>query len=286
MTGNTAIQEYADSRDGTRIGYLRQGSGPGIVLVQGAMQTAHHYHELAQRLAPDFTVYSPDRRGRGMSPKPYDSGHTIARDVEDIDAILTETGSSRVFGLSSGAVITLEATRTLPRVTRAAVYEPPFYADGISHDGIRRLNTEIHQGHLAAALISSLLVAETAPAPLRILPRPVARLLAAGVLAVDSRKSGPYAKLRDMLPGIRYDFNDVGGMDGKMATFAAIDKPMLLLSGTKSPAFLRRSIRQLVDILPQARHIEFEGLDHAGPWNTTVGGHPETVASALREFFA
>lgn len=119
------------------------------------MGTAYNYRELAQALSSSFTVYTPDRRGRGMSAKPYDSGHDIARDVEDIDAIIAETGAVQVFGLSSGAIITLEAARTLPQITRASVYEPPFYPDGISHDGIRQLNTEIEQGHLASALVSA-----------------------------------------------------------------------------------------------------------------------------------
>ena len=80
------------SRDGTRIGYLRDGSGPGIVLVQGAMGDAYNYRELAEALSPAFTVYRVDRRGRGLSPKPYDAAHDIARDVEDIDALLADTG--------------------------------------------------------------------------------------------------------------------------------------------------------------------------------------------------
>lgn len=120
-------------------------------------------------------------------------------------------------------------------------------------------------------------MAQTAPAPLQILPKPVARLLAAGVLHFDG------GKLRDLLPGVRYDFNDVSSMQGKLESFAALDKPMLLLSGTKSAAYLRQSIRALKEVLPQAQHIEFEGLDHAGSWNT---GRPVVVAAALREFFA
>ena len=286
MNDNEVIEGYVTSLDGTRIGFLRQGNGPGLVLVQGAMGTAQDYRELAQALSANFTVYTPDRRGRGMSARPYDSRHDIARDVEDVDAILAETGASRVFGLSSGAVITLEAAKTLPRVLQASVYEPPFYADGISHDGIRQLNTEIERGDLASALISALLVAETAPAPIRVLPKPVARLLACGVISVDDRRPGPEAKFRDLLPGIRYDFNVVGGMDEKMETFAAIEKPILLLSGTKSPAFLRQSIRKLKGVLPQTQHIEFDGLGHSGPWNKGRGGRPELVAGALREFFA
>lgn len=99
-------KEYVTSKDGTRIGFLCWGIGPGIVLVQGAMATAYNFEQLAQSMAHNFTVYTPYRPGRRMSPKPYDSKHNIARDVEDLEAILTKTGASQIFGLSSGAMIT------------------------------------------------------------------------------------------------------------------------------------------------------------------------------------
>lgn len=285
VTTGEAVAGHVVSRDGTRVGYLQTGRGPGIVLVQGAMGDAYNYQDLATALSPSLTVYRPDRRGRGMSPKPYDDGHDIARDVEDIDAILEETGARYVFGLSSGAVITLEAARTLDRVTRAAVFEPPFYADGISRAGVARVNAEIESGDLGAALIDSLLTASTAPTVLTLLPRPVARLLGRAVLNADARRRSPYAKLRDLLPGVRYDFNAVGGMDGKIDVFADVTKPLLLLSGTKSPAFLRRSVRTLTQVLPTAEHVELDGLGHDGPWNETRGGRPRAVASALLDFF-
>ena len=283
---DAVIEGEVTSRDGTRIGFLREGTGPGLVLVQGAMATARQYSELAHALSATFTVHRPDRRGRGMSPRPHDSGHDIARDVEDVDAVLEEAGAGLVFGLSSGAVIALEAARTLPRVRRTAVYEPPFYAEGISRAGIRRLGAEIERGDLASALVSALLVAETAPAPIRVLPRPLARLLARGVIAVDDRRPGPEATFRDLLPGVRYDFDVVGGVDGKMGSFAAVGTPVLLLSGTGSPAFLRRGVRDLQGVLPTSQHVELDGLGHSGPWNRRRGGRPELVAGALREFFA
>src|SRR5579862_9261246 len=76
------------SRDGTRIGYRRIGSGPGVVLIQGAMGTEHNFSELAAQLADHFTIYLPDRRGRGLSPRPYDPDYTVTRDVEDLEALL------------------------------------------------------------------------------------------------------------------------------------------------------------------------------------------------------
>ena len=288
MTGTGApggtTEHRTTSADGTVVGYTRRGAGPGVVLVQGATGTAEDYEELASALAAEFTVLVPDRRGRGRTPRAFEEGHDIARDVEDLDAVLSENGADRVFGLSSGAVIALDAARTLPRVTRAALYEPPFYADGISRSGIARLKAAIGRGDLASALILSLRTAGTAPAPIRLLPMPLARLLAAAVLAVDGRRSAPGRRLRDLLPGIRYDFADVSAVDGRMAEFASVRMPVLLVSGTRSPEFLRRAVRDLAGVLPNARIVELDGLGHDGPWNRSRGGRPDLVADALRTF--
>ena len=279
------VTESATSCDGTRIGYLRQGSGPGVVLVQGAMADVHAYRDLAAALSRSFTVISAERRGRGLSPRPYDDsqdrGHDIARDVDDLNAIMAATGATNLFGLSSGAVITLEATRTLERVERAVVYEPPFYADGIDYDGIARLHADIERGDLASALLDSLLTAGTAPALLRRAPRDLTRVLARIVLAADDRRRGPGATLRELLPGIRYDFHDVAAVDGRIDMFASITQPVLLLSGTRSPAFLRHAVRDLYALLPQSQHRDLDGLGHDGPWNN---GKPLAVAQAVHDF--
>jgi len=279
---HSIVTEHVASRDGTSIGYLCQGTGPGIVLVQGAMADVHAYRDLALALSSSFTVITAERRGRGISPRPYTADHTIARDVEDLDAVMTATGATKLFGLSSGAVIALEATRTLPEVEQLAVYEPPFYRDGIDRDGIRRLNAEIERGQSAAALIDALVIAGTAPALIARAPRLVARALGRVVLAVQSRQRGPAASLRDLLPGVRYDFRAVADRDGHIQDHASIGCPVLLLSGTASPAFLRTAIRDLAGIIPDSQHVEFDGLGHDGPWN---GGGTAQVNVALHAFF-
>src|SRR2546421_9569970 len=113
------------SKDGTPIAFDQSGHGPPIILVAGATAT-----RLAEAsLAAHFTVFAYDRRGRGESgdTAPY----AVEREVEDLDALITEAGGSAfVFGHSSGAVLALEAARLLPsKITKLALYEPPFIID-------------------------------------------------------------------------------------------------------------------------------------------------------------
>ena len=96
-----AIDEVT-SKDGTTIGYRRLGSGPGVVVLHGAMESSRSHVQLAEALADAFTVYLPDRRGRGLSG-PYAAGHTVATDIADMDALLAKTGAQLVFGVSSGS---------------------------------------------------------------------------------------------------------------------------------------------------------------------------------------
>jgi pimeloyl-ACP methyl ester carboxylesterase len=101
------------SADGTTIGYRQLGRGPGLVLLHGMMESAHSHIQLAEALADTFTVHLPDRRGRGRSG-PHRADHVIAREVEDLDALLTATGAHNVFGVSAGAIVVLQAALTVP----------------------------------------------------------------------------------------------------------------------------------------------------------------------------
>src|SRR5229473_3413279 len=55
------------SKDGTKIAYDKQGKGPAVLFVYGALcdRSSGSLPELVKLLAPHFTVYNYDRRGRG-----------------------------------------------------------------------------------------------------------------------------------------------------------------------------------------------------------------------------
>jgi len=92
------------------------------------MESAQSHMQLAAALADAFTVYVPDRRGRGISG-PYSKEYSIQCDIADMNALLTKTGAHNVFGVSSGADIWLEAALSLPAIQKAALYEPALFSD-------------------------------------------------------------------------------------------------------------------------------------------------------------
>lgn len=164
--------QFVVSQDGTRIGYHQVGRGPGLLLVQGAMGTSLNFAELARALADSFTVYIPDRRGRGLSALPFSEGYSVERDVQDVRILLRETGARFVFGLSSGALITLAALRVLPEIQKAVLYEPPLFLGPAPSEAIARFNREVKGNQLGAAIVTMMSIVGLAPGLLGAYPVP------------------------------------------------------------------------------------------------------------------
>lgn len=278
------------SKDGTAIGYYQIGRGPGLVLVQGAMGTARNFLQLADALADTFTVYIPDRRGRGLSDDRSD-GYSVQKEIEDIDALLTKTGACYIFGLSAGALISLQATLSLPAIRKAAIYEPPLFINGLPTKLLNRYAKEMAEGRLAAAMITAMQATQMGPQIFNVMPRGLLELLTAKMMESEDKdaKSGDIT-MRKLAPTLQHDFQVVTEMNGKLASFRAINKEMLLLGGEKSPNFLRVDLDALEKVLPNTTRIEFPGLGHAAAWNydkqRNPDGNPERVAQELKRFFS
>jgi pimeloyl-ACP methyl ester carboxylesterase len=279
------------SKDGTRIGYKQVGHGPGLVLVQGAMGTAQHFTELATALADAFTVTMPDRRGRGLSKfAPSDAGrgdYTPQQEVEDLDAVLTETGAHDVFGVSAGAIICLQAALSLPAIQRIAAYEPALFVDGAPTALVERYEHEMAQGKVAAALVSAMQAAKLGPPIFSAMPRWLSEPLTNMAMKSEEKKgAGDYVPMRTLAPSLHYDLQFVVAMNDHPERFRNINANVLLLGGDKSPAYLKAGLDALATFVPHAQRITFAGLDHSAPWNADRGGKPGVVADALRRFFA
>jgi pimeloyl-ACP methyl ester carboxylesterase len=253
------------SRDGTTIAFERLGEGPPLVLVDGAL-SHRRFGPLAglpELLAPDLTVYSYDRRGRGESgdTPPY----AVAREVEDLEALIAEAGGSAfVFGMSSGAALALEAAASALAIAKLALYEPPFSVEQEDPDEMRQFAERIEQlvsegrnGDAVEFFLTSAGVPEEALARMR------------------SEPSWPLFEA--VAPTLVYD-NEVLG-DGLVPRerAAAVSAPTLVASGAESPDFFRQAAQATAEAIPDARYQALEGQS----WGRVA---PEALAPVLKRF--
>lgn len=257
------------SRDGTRIAYERMGDGPPLILVDGALcyRASGPMPAIARLLAQHFSVYVYDRRGRG------ESGETLPwsgeREVEDLAALVEAAGGSALlFGVSSGAVLALDAARSLS-VPRVAVYEPPFIVSDarkpVPPDFIPGLHACLAEGRRA----------ETVKRFMRLVGMP-------GPLVAVMPAFPGFGKLTAVAHTVPYDLTLLDGTQSgrplPRERWAAVTQPSLVLDGGKSPRWMREGVGALADLLPGARYRTLPGQTHMVK--------AEVLAPALIEFFS
>ena len=256
------------SRDGTIVAFERSGAGPAVILVGGALG-GRADAQLVAHLARHFAVFDYDRRGRGASgdTPPY----AVEREVEDIDALIAAAGGSAfLYGISSGAVLALEAASKFPtRVAKLALYEPPFIIDDsrppLPGDYVARLNELVAAGRRGAAVEYFMTAALRLPdeylAPMRAHPS--------------------WARMEAVAHTIAYDGTIMGDtMSGKplpTARWTTVTLPTLVMNGGESEAFFHDAAQALAALLPDAQRRVLPGQDHNVDANA--------LAPALTAFF-
>jgi pimeloyl-ACP methyl ester carboxylesterase len=290
-TPEHAVIGHVTSHDGTVIGYRRLGRGPGVVLLHGTMTSGQDFTELAEHLSDAFTVYLPDRRGRGLSG-PFGIDYGMRKEVEDLDALLTKTGVRQVYGVSAGGLICLQAALTLPAIQKIALYEPALLPAGTALTGwLARFDQEMAQGKVAEALVTSMKGLRLGGAVLNAMPRRLlVSLTTRAMKSEDTKAKDGEITMRMFAPTLHYDGRLLAEMAGTVENFKAVKAEVLLLSGSKGLTWARAGLDPLARVLPHVvKRVEFPGLEHGGSNNlskTNRGAKPEMVAQELRRFLA
>ena len=238
-----------ESKDGTRIAYDREGEGPPVILICGGSVTRMADAPLAAELAGRFTVFNYDRRGRG------DSGDTlpyvIDREIEDIDALIRAAdGEANVWGSSSGAVLGLRAAAAGLKMSKLALWEPPFIPDGVPRppddqvEQYERMVAEDRRGDAVEYFMTKVvgMPAEFA-ANARTQPWWEATEAIAHTLAYDARIMGDYRIPPDLASSIHI--------------------PTLVVAGGADMPWMRDTAQALADASPngEARFLDGQGHD-------------------------
>jgi pimeloyl-ACP methyl ester carboxylesterase len=250
------------SPDGTVIAYERTGHGPALILIDAA----GHYREftsfggLIDLLAPKFTVYHYDRRGRGRSTdtQPY----AVQREVEDLAALIEEAGGSAfLYAFSSGGLLAMHAAVAGLPIARMALLEPP-----IERDEDRSAQ------HLFTNELTSLLAAGQ--------PERAVEFYLTGIGVPDDivesmRGSASWSAMVSVAPTLVYDslISEATSLD----LLASVRVPTLVLDSEGSSDDLLGMAATVAGALPNGFHRSL-----AGEWH---GVSDEVLAPALIDFF-
>jgi pimeloyl-ACP methyl ester carboxylesterase len=108
--------------NGTRIHYVRGGSGPAIILLHGFPEDWYEFRLVMPRLAKKFTVVALDLRGVGESDS-SETGYEAANLAEDVHQLIVILGLEQVyvFGHDIGGMVAYAFARLYPWSARGAM---------------------------------------------------------------------------------------------------------------------------------------------------------------------
>lgn len=259
------------SKDGTRIAYDREGSGPAVILVGGGLDDGSENGPLVREPAAGFTVLNYARRGRGDSgdTRPY----ALQREIEDIEALIAEAGgTAHLYGVSSGGGLVLEAAAAGVAAERLGVYEVPYC---MTDETLRRarvfveqLGPAIAEGRRTDALVAFM------------------RFAGSSEEDIEAGRVHPmWAAGEALAHTMVYDVACMAGYRPPTERLARITQPTLVATGggqdphlTESPTgFFDLAADAIVASVPHAERVVLPGQGHVA--------EPKAVAVLLAEFF-
>lgn len=262
---------HAASVDGSRIGYEVRGQGPVLVAVHGATADRNRWAAAVKPLTERFTLVAMDRRGRGLSKQEAPGDYGIAREAEDIRAVIDAACGLQdgrpvyLLGHSYGGICAIEAARRNARVAKFIVYEPAFATPGhdvIGPQPLAELSALISAGRFEAALeFFFLRVIEVEPAmvaAMKLMPTWQQRLDAVPTLVREGRVANAWRPER----------------------LSDLDMPVRYLVGSLSPPWLRAAAYAAQAATPGSDIVELPGQAH-GAMDTA----PMLFADTLSAFW-
>jgi len=264
------VTEFAVSKDGTRIAFERAGSGPLLVLVDGALcfRAFGPAREISAQLTDRYTVVVYDRRGRGESgdTAPY----APQREFEDLAAVIEAAGGDAfVMGQSSGAGIAYRAAAAGVRMRKLVGYEAPWVGlrtakDGTPRDYLGELRAFLARGENGKAVGYFMVKMVGGPFFLPLMMRLMPKV---------------WTQLQATASTLPYDAEVMGGQfEPPLDELARITVPSLVLCGGKSPTAMKTAQQTVAATIPGARFRLLPGQTHQVS--------PSALAPVLAEFFS
>jgi pimeloyl-ACP methyl ester carboxylesterase len=254
--------------------FREAGVGPGVVCIHSNASSSSQWRGLMELLAPGFHVLAGDSYGAGKGPAwPADRKITLTDEADLLEPLFAKAGDRfSLVGHSYGAAAAMVAAARRPERIRAiAVYEPTLFCliDAASPppndaDGIK--------GAVAAAVAQLKNGKQEAAAEAFI-----DYWMGKGAWAATPEpRRGPIAA---SIANIQGWADALVGETTPLSAFAALEIPVLYMTGGRTTASAKGVARLLTEVLPRVEVVEFEKLGHMGPVT-----HPDVVNPVIAAF--
>jgi len=255
------------SVDGTEIVYERHGDGQPLILLHGGMAPRQYWHPVL----PYFEEYGaviPQRPGFGTclaDPAETSAEEVLDREVQYVRTLANAVdGDPILFGHSYGALTAVEAA-TDASVEAVLAYEPAVLPDDYRKEAdlAERMAALIDKGERKEAV-----------------KRYIEQVLHPdGIDDLDA-----WLAEWPVWPDCVELAEEVVRMNRAVEQYqlpAVLDvkAPVLVMTGTNGPDFLRESARGVHQTLPHSRLVEFAHVSHSGP-----GEAPQRIAVEVDAF--
>ncbi|KAG7293509.1 hypothetical protein NEMBOFW57_003561 [Staphylotrichum longicolle] len=278
--------------------------------------TAQGQPEATETTPPPLNLSAPLRLGPTTYSRTYNPAFTsavLATEVSDLATLVAATHAEYILAVSSGALIALQMLLQTPRspplssLRKVVLMEPPiFFTDHPTTcrlADLPRFERELTAGDKAGAAVTAMRMIELGPAWI---PRWIMRGLTGLMFRGQEREVAKHkalpgaedrgvctmAGLTDLL---RYDFAVVEGMVGPAERYGVLGGAgedgeegvveIMLLSGEKSPAWIRQGTNVLSKTIAGVKTVVVEGVGHELLCNAEMRGLPAKAVPALCEFF-
>lgn len=255
------------SKDGTKIGYIKKGNGPALILVHGTTADHTRWLPIIPYFENHFTVYAVDRRGRGLSGD--SPGYSLIKEAEDIAAVaLSIDEPIFILGHSYGGLVALEAALHIDKLQKLILYEPPIpaglplYPEGT----IEKMQTFIDNHENEAAL--EVMLREVVEMP--------------DYEFEKYRKLPVYQRRIELAPTIPREIMVELDFEFLPDLYKNFNVPTMLLLGGDSPEIFHEITNLLDKVLPNSRIVSMDGQQHIA-MDTNTKLFTQTVINFLSD---
>ena len=256
---------HVTSPDGVELACEVAGQGTPLVMVHGAGSGRWTFDLVRSHLEDAFEVWSVDRRGRGDSGDGGDD-YAVEREFDDVAAVLRAAGEGALlFGHSYGGLLSAGAAARVDGLPRIVLYEGPMGGVLASEDWTARFEANLAAGRPEQAM--------------RDFMSDVGGYTDA---EIEAMQDTPAWRARvAAAPTVPRELHAEHALQTGDLRLGELAAPALLLVGSESPAWAKRSTDAFAAAIPDARVHVLEGHGHGASTSA-----PELLASELRAFLS